>query len=449
MALNPKQLYRQSNGSNSKVFGTTIDPISEEIRDPRQEAFTLHTYNVVPFMNKGEVTLDLLHKLTELSPTNGSIIQRKHRYTLGGQWDVTKKKPSGWAMDDLAEPTSPEKESFRDWIEYRLGDIGTVSNIASPLLQNYLRYGNGYVELKIVTVANESFAFLYHHDFDRGLYASPEVTEDKTLMLSPFWYSPSNYGKEPVAIPLYPNFKENNDGSLSTMFHLKNKVPRRDWYGMSDWIECLYFAYNEIQVGEYNVFGFGNDWTPRIYMETFDGYGDEQPANNPDYDLNGEPLTHQDSFRNNVDTFLTNSGSARRRYLHRANTLEGKETFIHEFSPSLEWQHYKESAATAERQIIKAHDWHTALMVETPGKLGGGQVFQDAFRAKYYTVIQPLEEKVTDFLNEILEVVDAFTGDGITQELSLGLINLHSEMLKDTAQAEKEGTQQTTPQDAD
>jgi hypothetical protein len=438
----PKQRFAEFNSLNSaSLFGYTYDPIAEELRAPEKFASMLRGHPVVPFAKNGEVTIPFINKLCRLSPTNGSIINRKLEFTLGGQWTVQRRKAESWAIDEdeLPEVTVEEKEGFKEWVKATFGEYNALEKAARPCLNNYLRFANAFIELKLYKTAGEWYGRIFNHDVDKCLYLPTPPGIPRVVQVWPFWYSLESENSEPVKIPVYPGFSENEDGSISTIFHLKNDVPGRDWYGEPEFLNSLYYIYNEIQLGEYTVNGYSNDWLPRVFLETYEGFGNEGPPVNEEEDSSGNVIAEgPEGFRNNMDAFFTRKGTTRSRWLHR-NAPEGSQpSAIHEFNPSQDYKGHKSDSELAMTKIIISHDWHSDLMVSTPGRLGGGGVFRDAFQSKYYTVIKPLEDLVVDTFNKILRVVDQYQGGTNTESLSAGLENLYAFMLYDTATAEEE-----------
>jgi len=263
--------------------------------------------------------------------------------------------------------------------------------------------------------------------------------EPKLLQLSSTWYYPIKSDVDPVAVPVWPDFMADDEGSIRTIIHVKRDVPGREWYGEPSWISSLYYAYMEIQMGEYNVSGYSNDWTPRVFMETYEGYGSEIPALNPEEGSSGGLNDNgPQGFRDVLRSFFTNRGAVRAKWIHRNAPAGSTATKIHEFRPTQDHVGHKMTAELARDQIIIAHDWHNDLMVSTPGRLGGGDVFSQAFQAKYYTVIKPLEDMLVDIFNKVIRIVDQQQGGKKTETLSVGLVNLYAHMLSDTITTENE-----------
>lgn len=442
--LSPKERIKQfQNLSASSLFGYTYDPIAKELRSPEVASHSIHGHPVVPFATHGEVTIDFLSKLCRLSPTNASIIERKLDFTLGGQWNVQRRKAESWATreEKLSDVTLEEDELYKEWVKYTFSDYKAIEDAARPTLDNYQRFGNAFVELCMYKVAGSWFAKIYSHDFDQCLYLPTPKGIPKVVQVWPFWNSQESPNSEPELVPLYPHFGENEKGEMRTMFHLKRKVPGRSWYGEPAYLSALYYCYNEIQLGEYTVNGYSNDWLPRVFLETFEGYGEDLPAINEGEDASGNvnPEGPQ-GFRNNMDQFFTRKGETRSRWLHRNSPVDSPPTAVHEFSPSQDYKGHKSDSELGEGKIIIAQSWHPELIKSTPGRLGGG-VFAEAFQATYYTSIKPLEDMLIDLFNKILRVVDEYQGGNVTENLSIGLTNLYAHMLEETKQAEEETKQ--------
>ena len=444
--LTPKQRFAEFQRlSTPSLFGYTYDPIADELKAPENYATSLRGYPVVPFCQRGEVTIPFIRKkLCSLSPTNGAIIAKKLEFTLGGQWRIQRRKAESWAIDEelLPEVTVQEAEETREWIKETFGSYSAIEDVSRPALRNYLEVGNAFIELRLFRVGGFWYARLYNHDITDCLYLPTAKDQPRVVQVFPFWYSDEAPNCEPEMIPVYPNFGEMQDGSIRTIFHIKNHVPGRKWYGEPSWLLALYYVYNEIQLGEYTVNGYSNDWLPRVFIETYEGFGNESPPTNPEEDTTGTINREgPEGFRSNMDSFFTRQGTKRSRWLHRNVPEGGQPSSVHEFSPSQDYKGHKSDTEVAQSKIIIAHNWHPELMVSTPGRLGGAGAFKEAFQATYYTTIKPLEDLLVDQINKILRIVDEYQGGRRLETLSVGLENLYAFMLYDSAATEEEAKQ--------
>ena len=116
----PKQIMAELNGQSfTGVFETVDDPIAREMRDTGREARYYIGKPVVPFMELGDADLELLTKLAKLSPTHAAIMNSIRRFVLGGQFDVVRRKVSGFARreDQKAPVEEADFLDFSSWVE--------------------------------------------------------------------------------------------------------------------------------------------------------------------------------------------------------------------------------------------------------------------------------------------------------------------------------------------
>jgi hypothetical protein len=435
--MTPKEKMAALNGAAyTGLFEAIADPIAQEVRNAEHERMYLYQYPVVPFMERGDVTFNLLTKLCKLSVSNGAIINAVTEFVLGGQLEVRRKKVEGFARLPGELPVSTEEVvAYTSWLSSWINP-GALLKVMRQAFDNWMRYGNAYIEVVLSSVAGERHAKIYSHDADRCLYLATLSGMDRVLLVSPYWYRHTNYGDEPVAVPLYPNFSESADGTRRTMLHIKNDVSGREWYGEPIYLPALYYIYNEIQLGQYSSEAYASDFTGKVFMETYEGYGGgdgaEPPAENPNFDADGNYVAGPKGFYDQMLRFFTNRGSKKRSFIHRDAPADGKTTFVHEFKKNTDHEYHTATSRTAEGKVLQAHNWHPALMgISTPGKLGPSQEFKEAYLAKFKTVIKPRQELLADPINKALRIAAEWLGgDGVdlVQQYSIGLKNMYPEL---------------------
>lgn len=443
MSSNAKEILKELNlTGKTGVFETVADPIAEEVKNASNQKQYVHSVPVMPFMAKGDVTFKLLTRMAKLSPTHGAVINSIRRYVLGGQFEVTTKKTPGFARrkEQPRAVSLEEHEAYTDWLKSWVKP-NVLLNTLNRVYDNYAKYGNAWLEIVLTEVAGERKAAIYSHDAESVLYFATLPGMPRIPLISPYWYHPTNYGEEPVAVPLWPKFAEDEAGTRRTFLHLKWDVAGRNWYGEPYWLAALYYIYMEMQSGQYNVEGFANKFTPEAFIETFEGYGGEMPAT--DVTENGQYAEGANGFLAKMEKFYSNKGK-KRRFLHRNAPADAQPSKVHQFAPNTDHHYHRAMVEIAESQAIKMHDWHAALMsIATPGKLGRSQEFKDAFNQKWHTVIKPYQAVLCDPLNEAIDIVADWLGGEATElveNYSLGLANLYEDMLKTE---KEEGTEES------
>ena len=434
------------------VFSTVVDPIAEEIKNAEQQAVYLLSQPVIPFMDQGEATLKLLNRLAKLSPTLAGCITAKKHFTVGGQFEAITKKIRGVCRpaDQEAVLDTTTAAAFWEWVQ-SWTDPGQMYATFNAHADNFLKFGNGFVEVVLSNASGEKKVAIHNHDMDRCLYLATPDHLDRVVMVSPYWYAPGNYGQSPQAVPLYPNFIQDETGSLRTMIHTKNMVSGRDWYGEPSWLACLYHAYGELQAGQYNVEEFANKFVGQVFFETYEDY---DPAGEMDSqealgDDDGDSYASgAEGFVQKMVQFFTNKGTRKRSWMHRAAGPEAKTTYIHQFKPMTDHDYLRTSAQVAETQVIKANEWHPALLgIQVPGQLGRNTEFGEALKAKYSTVIKPLQDILTDPINLVMKIAADYLGTGteFLDSVSISYKNIYQDMLETESQNPAQAGEKNTP----
>lgn len=437
----PRDVMAATRNAKTGVFTTVADPIAKEVRNAVEQKRYYHTVPVVPFMEQGDASLEVLTRMAKLSPTHAAVMNSMRRYILGGQFEVVSRKVSGFARreEQVRQVEEPEFVAFTDWLTNWV-DGSVLLSTWQKVYDNFSKYGNAFVEVVLTTVAGQRHVAVYNHDVDRVLYLATLAGMPRIGLISPYWYHSTNYGEEPQGVPLWPEFLEDDMGTKRTLIHLKHDVAGREWYGEPYWLAALYYVYMEMQAGQYNVEGYANNFTGELFVETYEGYGGgagaEPPATDPAYDAAGDYVYGPQGFYKKLTDFFTNKGIHKRKILHRNAASDGKETKVHQFKPNTNEKYHQALVALSEAQVIKMHDWHPALMgIQTPGRLGQNQEFATAFRQKYYTVIKPYQDMLADPLNLVLRIAAEFLEDEgleLVNQYGIGFKNLYQDMLKET-----------------
>lgn len=121
-----------------------------------------------------------------------------------------------------------QNQSFLDW-EKTAGVVGESFYKIHRKLNIDKRYsGNAY--LAIITDKRRSFVKLQHIDFTKVRAAKNDIA----IIINPDW-AYRNREKDAI-IPLFPEFKEHENGLLISAVHFKDYEPEFSYYGIPDWI---------------------------------------------------------------------------------------------------------------------------------------------------------------------------------------------------------------------
>src|SRR5690606_3721435 len=141
-------------------------------------------------------------------------------------------------------------------------------------------------------------------------------------------------------------------------------------------------------------------------------------------------------------------GERPKRYIIRRRLPDDTPATIHEFKANMDHQFHVGMGALAERQIIKAHNWHSGLLGSpTPGRLGQRQEFADVHKQKYHSVIRQWQERSLRPIIQAMQAAEQLREGrmDVTLRLSLGLFNLYEEYL----QTEKDAGSTQAPEATD
>lgn len=418
----------------SKSLSTYGDPIADELKNLPAVSLMYRGFPVIPFLDEGDATLHFLRKMRELSPTQGSCHNNIKDYVMGGQFYVTSKKKPGFAHPDVVDvPASVSDHDYMvDFIENLSADFTTQKffQIGEAIYDEYRGAGHGWLKVEFITVGSTKQVNFEVIDAEKGRYINPHKMQfglgvDTVLISSSRFTSGTEEQLELIAE--YPNTTDYGGGRSATVIPFSRKVSGRDWYGLPEHIQCLYYQFLDVQCGEYITEGYANGWTGKVFFETV---------------MDDEDETDDDAFVDEVEYLFTNKGEGR-RFLVRNRLVSDEETKVHEFADDTTHESHTAYSSVAERQIIKSNNWSSILMnIPQPGKLGQSQEFKDIFKIKYFTVIRPLQNKVCDVLNTGLELAADFLGDKRAAGFGVMLNNLFADLLK---VEKEEGQTKTAP----
>lgn len=415
--FNPKTSAGELYAANSDALGGIADPIEEEVRDVQRAKLAYSVLPIISFLDNSDATLKLLRKVSSLSPTDGSCINNKNRYTIGGGLTAVDRVRPGMSYSRATRKSEADENAAFDFIDTMHPDIDTSYLLAQAdaMHKNWEIFGNIALRIKWYTVAGRRYMWFENVDCEYWRYWATEKWEAKVAVISDEWTLDYITRYPPEFVGVYPNITQNEQGHYETLIHVKNTVPGRPWYGLPQSHQALYYKYWEYQLGSYGTKGYANQWSARVFLETA---GD-----------NVEPGSI-DAFRSNLRSTFTFSGKGR-RVLHRHRNAADPETTVHEFRDETSHEFHATTADIAESKIIMAHDWHKVLMgIPTPGQLGGQNDFFSIFEVKYQTVIAPTQDTVMRPINIMLRIAREWFSQELDFNIALG--NLFEQALDPT-----------------
>jgi len=419
-AYNPKKRDYAIN-AQAGAFGTVVNPIEEEMRDIELVKKTYTLLPLISFFDNSDATLRFFRNLKEFSPTQGSCVGDIGRYVLGGQIDFTRHKEEGLYQSNLADVTESEKTALGDFVKslnpfFQRRAFLQLFEIAKAIYQNRKTYGNAFLRVNMVQVGRSKFVYFENIDCEKCRYWATMPNEPKQIAVSNLWNWDYITRNPPELIGAYPNITDMGNGVQSTIIHDFDKAVGRDWYGLPDSLNSLYWQYAEMQQGQFFTEGFASDFAGRVAIEYV-----------------GEAENDQTDFENAVEqTFTNKAGVNKKRIITRMRLPEDTPMTVHEFEANTEHEFHNGISELSEREIIKSHSWNKVLMgVPIAGKLGLSSEFWDIYEIKNNSLINPLRHETMQSINTALSIAEEFVlgRTNITDSVSLGLRDLFQDLI--------------------
>lgn len=400
---------------NKGIMKGLQSPLQEEFKDD-DFALCLSLIDYVPFMDSGDATLRVVRDLSQLSPTQAACINSKIDYCTGGGLGFIKRLDSVFKRQDNKEMPISDAE-HNDYAAF-LGSIFDVEALMPKIvkaMQNYQVYGNAILEIVLTQTGATRGGAINIYDAAMFRYKREAAKVITSLgYISQRWdfdYISRNADKV-VEYPMYPAFKEFEDGTLRSLIHIKHDALYRNWYGLPSSFASIYFQFLEYQLGKYTTRGYENLWLPAAFIET--------------YDMPYETDTEQEAEQaralvNQLANIYTNRGDGLKMpVVFRRAGAEVKPSTITQFSHNTDEGFHLAMSETAQRQILKANSWHSSLLEKTVGSIGNNSENRDLALITDKTVIKPLQEKILSPFRTAIKAIEQWAGynnAGLTLDL--------------------------------
>jgi hypothetical protein len=415
-SVNPKDLMRKKPAGQVQTIAKYIAPIGEELVDPADTARTFETFPLVPFLDGSDITIQFLADMKTLSPTHGACIEAKKTMGLGKGYTIEKKKQSRRFIlpTELEEEekviTREEFFAYFNWlIEYIPEE--DLDNILEAMWENYETFGNVFVELILGQTAGKKWGKVKVHDFQFVRYWITPLGKPRIVGISPQWDYDYLTRNGPDFVKVFPHWT-GNQLRRRTIFHIRNKVSGRVWYGLPKAFSALFPSFNEVQMVEYNVNEAGNKFTGEVMFQTFIDPEDENG------DLSNEP----ESFLQAAKRVYSSAGRGE-KIMHQNSPPGADETKVHQFSSNLQHDYYQTMFSVDEGLIIRANNWDRRLLGEqTAGSLGGTKEIEELRKATYRDVIQPVNSRFFSVLNRATQLIAEHVGNPDMAEYSIKVV---------------------------
>ena len=157
------------------------------------------------------------------------------------------------------------------FVERVNGDGETLRQIINKIAFDKSLFGNAFLE--VVTDADHTFLTLYHQDASRC-----RVAKDSCHILLHHDWESFSIG-EAIALPLYPLFERQSDGTLRSIIHYKDYEPCFEHYGVPPYIAGMNVSTITYKTDRWNIARLDNSFQPSGMMIVDEAVDNEQDAN--------------------------------------------------------------------------------------------------------------------------------------------------------------------------
>ena len=304
----------------------------------------------------------LLSTISRCSTTHRRIINDKADYITGKGFTFDREVP---LLEHFVAQVNGSGESLRQLINKVAFDKSL--------------FGNAFIE--VVTDADHTFLSLYHQDAVRCRVAK----DSKHILLHHDWdnYTP----KEVVALPIYPLFEQQSDGTLRSIIHYKDYEPGFGHYGVPPYIAGLGVSAIAYKTDRWNISRLDNSFQPSGVMILDDAVDNESDAErmvrNAEERFAGKP---------GQVMFIVKDGSERdnSRFVPISTASDGDWEALHE---------------QATNDIVVAHSWFRSLSGLDYSTGFNSERILHEYEIALNTVILTEQEEILEPLRDLLAAV--------------------------------------------
>jgi len=401
---------------NKGIMKGLQSPLQEEFKDNDYQHTAL-ILDFVPFMDSGDATLRVVRDLSQLSPTQAACINSKLDYCTGGGLGFIKLQDSVFKRQNNTELpiTDREHNDYAAFLDSVI-DTNALMGQIQTVMRNDQTYGNAVLELVLTETAGVRGASINVYDAAMFRYKrkNGEVLTNAGYVSQRWDYYYLNRNLSSVVeYAMYPAFKEHEDGTFRSLIHIKTDALYRNWYGLPSSFAGIYFQFMEYQLGKYTTRGYENMWLPSVFIETYDMPFDTDTER---AEINARELVNQ------LANVYTNRGDGTKLpAVFRMASPDTKPSTITPFSSQTHENFHDLMSGIAQRQILKAHSWHSSLLEKTVGSIGNNSENADLAMITDKTVIRPLQAKVIAPFRAAIKSIEDWVGYKNTSNLTIDL----------------------------
>jgi hypothetical protein len=390
------------NAYTSVQLGISPFLIDDIFKEPSKRFLDSTIIEYIPFQTYDLWALDRIQAIINNSATTSSIISQKVSYFMGDGYysvasatldplpSVRKQRIQEQIIDIKDEIT------LNAYLENMNPENESIDELTLKIMTDFISYGNAFIEISKVKVGGTK---KYNVRLLPITWCRPKKANKYDLypthigVSSEFemaWYT---IPKDPVDLPIFPNFEE-IDGVERSIFHLKNYDSTLVYWGLPEWISAKIWAELEYRIPKFNQSKFENGFTPSAIVNLYGSTNQEEAQ----------------ELVSALKNCFTGTGNNSKMFI-QALRDETYKADVQILSQQNEGE-FTNLQKMAQESIVSAHRWTIALTgLRTPGSLGSNQLIRSEFEIVYNTVIRPLQRMfLSKFLNPVLQDAGTYLG---------------------------------------
>lgn len=259
------------------------------------------------------------------------------------------------------------------------GNGETLRSVIARLALDEAMFGNAFME--VVTDTNHTFLSLYHIDASKCRIAR----DSENVILHHDWRTFRT--SEATTLPLYPTFREQEDGTLRSVVHYKDYEPMFSHYGVAPYIAGLDAAAILYKTDRWNLSRIDNSFQLSGVMMLDGIAGSEEEANR--------------MVRMAEEKFSGNPGQV--LFVLRKKSEDDSSRFIPiDSNADGDWAKLHEQA---ESDLVVAHSWFRSLCgLDYASGFSTDRILQE-YEVALNTVILAEQEQLLEPIRDIIALV--------------------------------------------
>lgn len=457
------------------ALGSQINPIQREINSVKEwQISEMSTYPVIPYFGYGHyksyaIMLWILDRM-RTSPTHSACIAKKNNFAFGGRIGAIRQADTVFERGETVENNKLDdvsRETFYDALKsFYLKGADNLIEGAKRLSSNYQASGNAYVQMYVTKIGSQTRVALKFLDVTEGMYYLDRQDPNRCdLVISPSFEFGYLEQFPPEIIPVSNHketrWKQLDDNTKTTAFHLKHEAVGRKWYGESPTIAAVRHMYKEFQDITYTTQeserGYAgltlvefeaDEYTPPVEDDNgfasavgYEKYNDRPYSDYDSYSVGlGQPLDDfsKKQHYQSVADVLGQTSHLKRHVSVTERPYGSKPMSTFHVPSNTNERYYATLAQLSKDAILQVHGLNeTMLNVQSKSSMGNDSFFTQ-FEYVNVTTIEPLQAVIENFINPILHLGLREMGYTEFDNVSIKFTSAMQKIYKERKQAQDE-----------